>query len=268
MKNFKYKILNPGGNKTALVIGSCYSNFEKKIINETILRENKDVEQVGFISNKENSLEMAGGEFCINATRCAIWEYLNKKEGNIKIQVSGCKEIVEGGISRQRNVYAKIKINKRINDIMSIKGKLNYIKLDGICLAVIDENNSKEYIKELKINEEKTKNKLKKIMKKFDNGENAVGIILLEANQESIKIYPIIWVKTIDTLFYETACGSGSLAVAIYKNSILGITCFEITQPSGYSINVTLNMCSDYIKEAVVSGKIIEENGGIKYGKF
>lgn len=40
------------------------------------------VEQVGFLSNKTNRLEMAGGEFCMNATRCAVYEYSkeNKSE--------------------------------------------------------------------------------------------------------------------------------------------------------------------------------------------
>lgn len=46
---------------------------------------------------KERKLEMAGGEFCVNATRCAIWKYLNKTTGNILMQVSGCKELIEGG---------------------------------------------------------------------------------------------------------------------------------------------------------------------------
>ena len=61
-----YKILNPGGNKTAIVIGNEYSKKEKKQINDKILMENLDVEQVGFIDTKEIKLEMAGGEFCIN----------------------------------------------------------------------------------------------------------------------------------------------------------------------------------------------------------
>lgn len=40
-KNFKYKILNPGGNKTALVIGNDYLNNEKKLINDAILKKIK-----------------------------------------------------------------------------------------------------------------------------------------------------------------------------------------------------------------------------------
>lgn len=141
-KNFKYKILNPGGNKTALVIGNDYSNNEKKLINDAILKENKDVEQVGFISDKEKKLEMAGGEFCVNATRCAIWEYLNKNSGKISIEVSGFKETIEGGINKKGNVFAKIKINEKIADIIRMEGEFNYIEIDGILLIIIDENNS------------------------------------------------------------------------------------------------------------------------------
>ena len=35
MKTFEYKIFNPGGNKTALVIGGDYAESERKTINET-----------------------------------------------------------------------------------------------------------------------------------------------------------------------------------------------------------------------------------------
>ena len=268
MKNFKYKILNPGGNKTALVINNNYSDDEKKIINNIILKENKDVEQVGFISEKYKNLEMAGREFCVNATRCAIWEYLNHNFGKLNIKVSGYKEMIGGGIDKQGNVYVKIKINKKFSDVITIKEKLNFVELDGILLAAINEDNSKEYINDLKINPQKTKIKLKEIMKKINSPQNAVGIILTEKKGKGIQIYPIIWVKTIDTLFYETACGSGSLAVAIYKNYIENIKDFKIIQPSGYSFKVNLDVNLDYIKDATIYGKVIEENGGIKYGRI
>ena len=76
---FKYKILNPGGNKTALVEGLDFSKEERVKVNNIILEDNKDVEQVGFIDRSKRKLEMAGGEFCMNATRCAIYEFLEKK---------------------------------------------------------------------------------------------------------------------------------------------------------------------------------------------
>lgn len=256
-KIVNYKIINPGGNITALVTGDDYTNEDKKIINNYILKENKNIEQVGFLSKKENKLEMAGGEFCLNATRCAIWEYLKGKKGTIKLKVSGNKEIVQGGIDEEKNVYVKLNINKTIDELIEEKEIFNYIKLDGILIAVVDEQNSKEYIKRLKNNEKSTKEELKETMNDFITKEKAVGIIFLEKENKKIKIYPIIWVKTVDTLYYETACGSGSLATAIYENYTYEMNQLEVIQPSGYSINIILNKKGSCIKDAIITGKII-----------
>lgn len=254
MKEVEYKIFNPGGNKTAIVIGDEYTMQEKKQINDAILKENLEVEQVGFISKKENKLQMAGGEFCVNATRCAIWEYLKGESGEIELNVSGYSDKIKGGITKQKEVYVELKMNKKISDIVEKNGRFNLVKLDGIVLAVVDEENAKEDIEKLRKDETKAKNELKEIMKTFDIAENAVGIILLERENAKIKINPIIWVKTIDTLYYETACGSGSLATAIYKNYSEGIENLEVLQPSGYSIYINLKK-----ENARIAGKVVEE---------
>ena len=95
-------------------------------------------------------------------------------------------------------------------------------------------------------------------MKKIKTKENAIGIILLEKLNYKIKINPIVWVKTVDTLYYETACGSGSLATAIYTSYIEKENTFEIIQPSNYSIFVELNIEKEIIKNAKLLGKIVE----------
>lgn len=257
--NIDYKILNPGGNKTAIVIGNEYSKEEKKQINDSILNEISDVEQVGFIDTKENKLEMAGGEFCVNATRCAIWQYLEGKQGEIELVVSGCKNKIKGGITKEKIVYVDMQIDKKITDLIDIEGIFNLVKLDGILLAVVNEKDSKEFIRSLKEDENKSKKELKEIMSKFDTEEKALGIILLEKEETETKINPIIWVKEIDTLYYETACGSGSLATAIYKKYSEGIENMGVVQPSGYTINVNLYMQNDYIEKATILGKVIQE---------
>lgn len=134
------------------------------------------------------------------------------------------------------------------------------MKLDGIRLAVVAGKEAKEQIRKLKEEEEKAKNELKEIMKEFDTDENAVGMILLEEENGKTKINPVIWVKTIDTIYYETACGSGSLATAIYKNKVEGSENSEIVQPSGYSIYIRLKKQSDTIQKAVVMGKVMEND--------
>ena len=93
-------------------------------------------------------------------------------------------------------------------------------------------------------------------MQKYPLDAKAIGVILLENVQNELKIYPIVWVKDVNTMYYETACGSGSLAAAIYKNTAEEI---EIIQPSGYSIKVKILNNGNYIENAVISG-IVKPN--------
>lgn len=256
----KYKILNPGGNKTALINGNEYTKNQKKLINKMIMDKYSQVEQVGFLSNKINRLEMAGGEFCMNATRCAIYEYSKENKEKVGLSVSGTNKKLVGRILNDNKVEVKLDIGKNIDDLIEIKNDFTCIKIDGILIAVLDEEKSKKYIQKLRENEEKTKNELKELMiTKLKCKEKAIGIMLLEKEIGKIKINPIVWVKEIDTVFYETACGSGSLGTAIYnylKNKDKKI---ELVQPSGYSINIELEGNNNYIENAIISGIVEEE---------
>lgn len=256
----KYKVLNPGGNKTALVNGSEYTDNQKRIINEAIMKKNSQVEQVGFLSNKTNRLEMAGGEFCMNGTRCAIWEYLKGKEGEIEISVSGTDKMILGKVLNNKKVEIQLNISKNITDLYEVKNDFTCVKIDGILIAILDEEKSKKYIQKLRENEENAKNELKQLMiTEINSKEKAIGIMLLEKELGKIKINPIVWVKEIDTVFYETACGSGSLGIAIYnylKNKDKKI---ELIQPSGYSINIELEGNNNNIENAIISGIVEEE---------
>lgn len=256
----EYKVLNPGGNKTALVIGNDYTDAQKRLINKMIMEKHSQVEQVGFLSNKSKRLEMAGGEFCMNATRCAIWEYLNGKEGEVQITVSGTDKEILGKVLNNKKVEAQLEIDKKIEDLVEVRNNFTCIKIDGILIAVLNEENSKDYTQKLKENEEKTKEEIKQVMiKELDSKDKAIGVMLLEKESGKIKINPIVWVKEIDTVFYETACGSGSLGTAIYNYLNNKVNKIEIIQPSGYSINIELIGNEEYIEKAIISGVVEEE---------
>ena len=256
----KYNILNPGGNKTALIKGCEYTNNQKKLINKMIMDKYSQVEQVGFLSNIINRLEMAGGEFCMNATRCAIYEYSKENKEKVELSVSGTNKKLIGRKLNDNKVEVKLDIGKNIEDLIETKNDFTCVKIDGILIAILDEEKSKKYIQKLRENEETTKNELKQLMiTEIASEEKAIGIMLLEKESGKIKINPIVWVKEIDTIFYETACGSGSLGIAIYnylKNKDKKI---ELIQPSGYSINIELEGNKNYIKNAIISGIIEEE---------
>ncbi len=259
----KYKILNPGGNKTALVNGIGYTNNQRKLINKMIMTEYPDIEQVGFLSNSENRLEMAGGEFCVNATRCAVFEYLKGKVGEIELSVSGAGKKITGKVLKNGKVEIELNIDKKLSDLVKIKKDFTCIKIDGILIAVLDAEKSKNYIEELKKDENKTKSELKKLMiEEIKSDENAIGIMLLEKLPQKIKINPIVWVKEINTIFYETACGSGSIGTAIYNYLKNKETEIELIQPSGYSLYVKLEINKEYVKKAIISGVAEEEEYG------
>lgn len=250
INHVKYRIYNPGGNKTALIINKNYSKEEIKCINNFILNKYKYVEQVGFIRTDKFELEMAGGEFCVNATRCAIWRYLKGKDGTIKIKVSGMKETIEGGI-KGKNVYANIPIRKESSEIIRVIKGYKIVNLDGISFAVLEEKDSKEY---LKLKEKEIKKRCKNILNKVNLKKDAVGIIL----QKKEQIYPVIWVKSINTLYLETACGSGSLAMAIIKNQKENKRKFKILQPSGSYLKIELKIKNNVLISAIVSGEMEE----------
>ncbi len=254
-----YNVLNPGGNKTGLISGNEYTASQKKLINRLIMEKNSEVEQVGFLSKKINRLEMAGGEFCLNATRCAIWKYLNGNEGEITLSVSGVNKEITGKVLKDKRVQATLDIGKNISELYEERKDFTCIKIDGILIAVLDEEKSKQYIERLRENEEEAKEELKQLMiNELDTKEKAVGIMLLEKVSDKIKINPIVWVKEIDTVFYETACGSGSLGTSIYNYIKTNNTEVELVQPSGYSINVKLIENDNYIDKAIVTG-VVEE---------
>lgn len=273
--NVEYKIYNPGGNKTGLVEDKNYTDYDKKKINEYILNKNKDIEQVGFISklNGINYLEMAGKEFCINASRCAAYKFLNGNKGSVNFKVSGATEILTGKIEKENTVFVDLKINKLskdfvISDTDVLDENIKIVNLDGITQIIINEEKSKKYISKLKLDEEKTKQELKELIIKIEKAisekdylisKQAVGIVLLENEDGKTKINPVVWVRQTDTLYYETSCGSGSIATGIYKYLETKNKEYEIKQVSGYSVFVKIDAKDMKINNVEVSGEVIVE---------
>ena len=253
LEDIKYIKFTPGGNNTALLINNNYENNEKKLINDYILGFDKSIEQVGFISNSEYRLDMAGGEFCGNATRSATMYYLNNKQGNIKINVNG-KYLLNSGIDEEGLVYSEMPIIKNTKQIEEIDKNIYSVKLDGIVFLVTE--------KEIDLKDKKLKEYSLNLLKKYKLTKyKASGVIILENN----KIKPIVYVKDINTLFIETACGSGTAAVGIYKSFISKKSVeLDVIQPSGKIIKVKtrFNEIVDYVE---IKG-IVESN--LKFKKI
>jgi len=184
MVKVEYCIFNPGGNLTALVFDNWYNENQKKTINDAILKKHKCIEQVGFILKDKIELQMAGGEFCGNATRCAVKYYLdNILEQNCFINVSGMQEKLLAGIGIKNDVWVDIPI-KSVNQ--SVEAGYKVVEIEGITHIVIDEERSKKYLK----NKEKLKDYAREIINKFKINDKAIGVLFTEMKDKFIKLYP------------------------------------------------------------------------------
>ncbi|MBI5123375.1 D-alanyl-D-alanine carboxypeptidase family protein, partial [Candidatus Roizmanbacteria bacterium] len=182
---------------------------------------------------------MAGGEFCGNATRSAAWEYLQGKPGKIKIFVSGATTPLIAGVLNNGEVFTQMPVYKNPEKIKKLSKTKFLVKMEGIIHLVIFGTG-----KIIGCSSEK----IKQIAKAEIDSRGlqllpAVGVIYIDSTPNKISIIPIVYVRDINTLYYETGCASGTTAVGLvlakYKNK--SITDLPVWQPSGLPIKISVN---------------------------
>ena len=128
--NLDLTILNPGGNVTALINGIPATLLRRRQINDAVMKSFPNVEQVGFFDSAAARLEMAGGEFCGNATRCLAYLLLGGKPGKIKIGVSGANKPLRARIDQSGNTWAQMPLpmaqTREVGDCLHRAPKRDY----------------------------------------------------------------------------------------------------------------------------------------------
>lgn len=251
MKKYKYVVYKPGGNNTALVECMITDPVLKKTVNDLIMAKNPTVEQVGFIDQEQLRLEMAGGEFCGNATRCAAFTFLKEKAGSILIKTSGVRNKLQAGVDLIGNVWSDMPIYSDISKIKFVDG-LYIVPLQGITQVVV-------YCQAKFSSKRAAKTQAVKILKllNLDVSQKASGVMFVTKNKNLV-IEPVVWVRSIKTLFYETACASGTTAVALVEalKNKSSVTNLPIIQPSGEKIIASVILKNRKFSSAVISGQI------------
>ena len=255
----EYELLNPSGNVTALVTKDVSREKYKEISNE-IMNNNPNVEQVGFLKKYSDTvfrLEMAGLEFCGNASRafaCFLVKEKYVSSNKFEISVSGYDDLIECNVEKKENEFFStidLKLKKPISDFIEKKildGQEVYmVKLPGISHVFLD-------IKKFKFDKDSCKKEAKEILSKLNLLDiAAVGVIWYENKQ----IHPVVYVKDIDSLFYENSCGSGSMAFGIYqaylKNSD-GLFDYNVVQKNKEVVGVKVDLNKKIINSAQICG--------------
>jgi diaminopimelate epimerase len=213
----KYHKINPGGNTTALVKGT-YTKKQQLKINTMIMKSDSSIEQVGFWRSSKNPkldgcLEMAGGEFCGNALRAfGVVLSATIKKNTFAVKSSGTKELIKITATTTRSSIA---LSTRHFELVG--GRCS---LPGISYVFSDRN----------VNRNQTR-KILEASKMLTLP--AAGMIKYLQQNTNFFIRPIVWVRDTKTFIEETACGSGTLALAYREFVTSGIKKLHVTQPSG-----------------------------------
>jgi diaminopimelate epimerase len=246
--------VNPAGNITCLVTTKVARELYMEVANQLLSLPGQDFEQVGFIID-DKTMEMAGLEFCGNASRAfALWSA--KKLGlqgqhNVFVSVSGIEKPLEVFVDTQSNfTRAFMPLPEKIElisegTIMACPQMLK-VDLGGIMHFVVLDLPYSDSIFHL--------------IKDFGMSHfqpPALGVMFVDSG--TFNMVPIVYVKEVDTIYHEGSCGSGTLAALISLEEKLGLGeevfhC-NLTQPRG-EIGGTLYKNGNIIEKITIEGHV------------
>jgi diaminopimelate epimerase len=250
-----YFKLWPGGNTTAIVSQPIPRKLQPRIARQ-IMGNDRSIEQVGFIerSRKKKAafrLQMMGGEFCGNAARAAayLWTMHFPRLKKVQFEVSGFSKLVTALIEDE-DVTLLLPGSFYIGSRRFSDGTL--VDLAGIRHLVVSDSKKRDAVK---------------LINRICDGYAAVGIISTQRKRSVVEIDPLIWVRDTETFVHETACGSGSIAVALADFERNGSNFSCIRQPSGEHYHVILSRRKGRVSSIELSGTVRYIDEGKIIGK-
>ena len=152
-------------------------------------------------------MDMMGGEFCANATRAyglySAGFYDTDGLVDIEVYVSG-HEGTTDVIADVKNQKAYVAMDAPLaKKTVKVKGgDYKLIQLPGISHLIVEGQEDEKFVQDAL-----------EVLKK-DYKDDAYGVIFLD--KEKLELVPFVYVEGSDTLFRESSCGSGTVAVVNY----------------------------------------------------
>ncbi len=245
-----YKI-NPSGNMTVLFEGTHFSQEEQLFFTQqAISSQHLHCEQVGFVDTAKGILRMAGGEFCVNATRSlGLTMALQATQHNLSHEWKG--QVLTSGMQEPLTVEVKkpeidtlrygydVTLHipvPTLPPMQEVSKGLVLVTLDGISHLLIDaeiypfcaetwQESARAFRQQLGIDH-----------------LPAVGCIWWSpiVNQHSqhkvckMRMHPVVRIQHPYTECYENSCGSGTLALGLWLLKTTPQRICFVQQPGGY----------------------------------
>ena len=260
-RTIKITVANPAGNKTIFV----HDRFERaeyaKAAEQLLAMKEYAVEQVAFIleapecGRAHGKMEMCGLEFCGNATR-TFGLMIAKKlgisgAGKVFIDTSGADEILTVEVNTDTN-YTKVKMPAYIGikrfDLSGLFGpglkSIKAVDFGGILHLIIPDIHADIE------NFEKVKNFV------YDRlNPPAMGAMFYDTERKTLA--PVVYVKDIDSTYFEGSCASGTAAcaVAFSAENPDGEYGFTFPQPAG-TISASAVVRGGKVQEVYIEGPV------------
>ncbi|MDR0497676.1 MAG: hypothetical protein LBH42_08690 [Treponema sp.] len=230
----KILVADPAKNITVFVLEPVANPEERVVLNRAILAEKGFMaEQVGFVISPGDSsglwrLEMAGGEFCGNAAR-SFGLYVAGKQGlggqtEVSVSVSGADKPVRVKVDVEKSrAAAEMPKPVAVDTLDYGERSLPVVVFEGITHIIAPDMEAQSetfYI-------------IKSLLENRLGRPAALGVMFYDT--ASRFMVPIVYVSSIDTMYFESSCGSGSAALGVWLSRDLsdGAADYAITQPGG-----------------------------------
>lgn len=278
-KIIEYVVMNPSGNITILVMSDVEDEEEYYFVAKKLLELEPAAEQVGFLQYDDESdiiLSMAGGEFCGNATMSAAVYYgilHGLSDGNVVVKSSGADELVNVHVKKFNDWEGTVEMPKPLeisevdfgNDekfpVVFFKGIAHVIidnscgarivrPYDGARIALACRQTGRPYDGD-RPDDEFTKINIEEKIKEWCEFLEvpAIGIMLcdnigdIKRSQNfdiaEVNMTPLVYVKSIDTLYWESSCASGTTAIGAYIANVMNSNGkINVRQPSGTILSI------------------------------
>ena len=245
---------DPAGNITIFVLNPPAGKIEREAAARALLADpGLKAEQVGFVLPPAESgglwrLEMAGGEFCGNASR-SFGLLVAAKMGlfgrhNLMIETSGMTRPLPVHIDTETGIAEIEMPGPMAQTEMALEGRRYPVyEFEGITHVIAENVHPDE-------------SAARAIITALDNDRfAAAGVMFYDSRKCFMR--PVVWTRELDALVWESSCGSGSAALGIWaardtKDAELEI---DLEQPGGV-IRVYVIKRAGTIMRLSIGGKV------------
>ena len=278
-KKIKIIVADPAGNITIFVKDSFDRSQYPQVSRQLLEMKELRGEQVAFIldtpscGRAEGKMEMCGLEFCGNASRSfgliKARELGIEGEGSVFVDVSGCDEILTIDVNTESS-YTKVKMP---NPVRLSKIDLSSLAIDdaayagdaagsGDAVPAVDFGGILHVILRGIPATEKNFAAIKDlIMAKYN--PPALGVMFCSSDIKKdggasiCAMTPVVYVKDVDTTYFEGSCGSGTTACAASfgLDQGDGIHHFVFRQPEG-TIEATAHISEGRVEKVYIEGTV------------